>query len=30
MLLASHPEARDFCVPKDKGEPREASFFCEA
>jgi hypothetical protein len=30
MLLACHPEARDFCVPKDLGEPREASLFYDA
>jgi hypothetical protein len=30
MLLACHPAARAFCVPKDLSEPREALLSCDA
>jgi hypothetical protein len=30
MLLACHPAARAFCVPKDLAEPRETVLSCDA
>jgi hypothetical protein len=30
MLLACHPAARAFCVPKALAEPRDAFLSCDA